>query len=90
MACPCSTIRRSPVKPSSEASARPTQLVLRMNQVIAQSLEGLAQTCGFNDKLARLLVKTPIARFGALGYVCQASSIKSSENACLAESVRRK
>jgi hypothetical protein len=68
----------------------PHAACLRMNQVIAESLEGLAQTCGFNDKLARLLVRTPIARFGALGFVCQSSSIQSSENACLAESVRRK
>ena len=68
----------------------PHAACLRMNQVIAESLEGLAQTCGFNDKLARLIVKTPLARFGVLGFACQASSIKSSGNACMAESVRRK
>jgi len=31
---------------------------LRMNQVIAESLEGLAQTCSFNDKLARVIVES--------------------------------
>ena len=61
-----------------------------MNQVIAESLEGFAQTCGFNDKLARLIVKTPLARFGILGFVCQSSSITSSGGACMAETILKK
>jgi hypothetical protein len=82
-----------PAQPSESlvrSVCAPNAACLRMNQVIAESLEGLAQTCGFNDKLARLLVKTPLPRFSFLGFVCQSSSIKSSNQACMAETVQEK
>ena len=63
---------------------------LRMNQVLAGPLEELADKCGFQDKLRRLFIETPLARFGILGDVCQSSSITSTGGACMAETIRRK
>jgi hypothetical protein len=61
-----------------------------MNEVLAGPLEELAAMCGFSDKLGRLLIKTPLVRFGILGDVCQTSSITSSGGACMAETIRRR
>jgi len=68
----------------------PHAACLRMNKVLAGPLEQLANQCGFVDKFAGLLIKTPLARFGILGYACQSSSINSTGGACMAESIRRK
>jgi hypothetical protein len=56
----------------------------------AHPLEQLAAKCDFSDKLARLLIKTPLLKFGILGDVCQTSSIASSGGACMAETTRRR
>jgi len=61
-----------------------------MNQVLAGPLEELADKCGFQDKLRRLFIETPLARFSILGDVCQSSSITSTGGACMAETIRRK
>jgi hypothetical protein len=81
---------QQPSEPVVRSVCAPHAACLRMNQVLAESLEGLAQMCSFNDKLARLIVKTPLTRFGILGFACQSSSITSSGGACMAETIRRK
>jgi hypothetical protein len=68
----------------------PRAACLRMNKVIAGPLEKLAHQCGFEDKLWRLLTETPMVRFSVLGYACQSISIARSEDACMAESIRRR
>lgn len=68
----------------------PQAACLRMNQVIAGSLEELADKCGFLDKLSRLFTQTPMVRFSILGFACQSSSIANTEGACMAETIRRR
>jgi hypothetical protein len=63
---------------------------LRMNQVITGSLDNIAATCGFSAKLDRLYLKTPMLKFGALGDVCQTTSIRDTGGACMAASIRRR
>lgn len=61
-----------------------------MNRVLEGPLEELADTCGFPDKLRRLYIETPLVRFSILGNACQSSSIASTEDACMAEIIRRR
>jgi hypothetical protein len=82
-----------PLRPSESpvrSVCAPQAACLRMNKVIAGPLEELANKCGFQDKLGRLFIETPIVRFLILGNACQSSSIASTEDACMAETIRRR
>jgi hypothetical protein len=82
-----------PLRPSESlvrSVCAPQAACLRMNKVIAGPLEELAEQCGFQDKLGRLFIETPLVKFLILGNACQSSSIASTEDACMAETIRRR
>jgi hypothetical protein len=68
----------------------PTAPCLRMNEVLEGPLEEQARLCHFEDKFGRLLQDTDMVKFLVLGDQCQTDSRNHTNQACMAETTRRK